>query len=125
MAIPPAVGTQPAAAAPPPLVAAPPPSIIALLVVLLLATVLLGSTMLLRAALVLAFAAAGVVAALRAMALVRVGTPIELRARYGGLGGGRGGWRLSQPASLLLIAAILLAPAVGLAQVDRGPKLRR
>lgn len=123
MSIPSAVGAPPTAA--PPLVAPPPPSVIALLIVLLLATALLGSTMLLRAALVLAFAAAGIVAALRAMTLVRVGTPIEMRARYGGLGGGRGGWRLSQPASLLLIAAILLAAAVGLAPVERGPELRR
>lgn len=125
MSIPPAVGAPPTAAPLPPLVAPPPPSVIALLIVLLLATALVGSTMLLRAALVLAFAAAGIVAALRAMTLVRVGTPIEMRARYGGLGGGRGGWRLSQPASLLLIAAILLAAAVGLAPVDRGPELRR
>jgi hypothetical protein len=109
----------------PPAVAAPPPAVIGLLTVLLLASVLLGSTILLRAALVLAFAAAGVIAALRAMTLVRVGTPIELRARYGGFGGGRGGWRLSQPASLLLIATVLLGAAVGLAQVDRGPELRR
>lgn len=108
----------------PPAVAAPPPAVIGLLIVLL-ASVLLGSTILLRAALVLAFAAAGVIAALRAMTLVRVGTPIELRARYGGFGGGRGGWRLSQPASLLLIATVLLGAAVGLAQVDRGPELRR
>jgi hypothetical protein len=109
----------------PPAIAPPPPSVIGLLIVLLLTPVLLGSTILVRTALVLAFAAAGIVAALRAMALVRVGTPIELRARYGGLGGGQGGWRLSQPASLLLIAAILLGAAVGLAQVDRGPEPQR
>jgi len=109
----------------PPAIAPPPPSVIGLLIVLLVAPVLLDSTILVRTALVLGFAAAGIVAALRAMALVRVGIPIELRARYGGLGGGQGGWRLSQPASLLLIAAILLGAAVGLAQVDRGPELRR
>ncbi|MEH2546398.1 hypothetical protein V1283_003043 [Bradyrhizobium sp. AZCC 2262] len=112
-------------AANPPAVAAPPPSVLALLILLLVATVLLGSTILLRSGLILAFGAAGVVAALRAMALVRVGTPIELRARSGGLGGSQGGWRLSQPASLLVIATILLGAAVGLAQVDRGPEQRR
>jgi len=113
--------TNPPAYVPP----SPPPPVMGLLIVLLLATALLGSTILLRAALLLAFAVAGVIAALWAMALVRVGTPIELRARYGGLGGGQGGWRLSQPASLLLIATVLLGAAVGLAQIDRGPELPR
>jgi hypothetical protein len=109
----------------PPAIAPPPPSVIGLIIVLLLASVLLGSTILVRTALVLTFAAAGIVAALRAITMVGVGIPIELRARYGGLGGGQGGWRLSRPASLLLIAAILLGAAVGLAQVDRGFELTR
>jgi len=90
-----------------------------LLVIILLAPVLMGSTILVRAALVLALAAAGIVAVLRALPLVRLGEPIELRARSAGLGGGQGGWRLSQPGSLLLIAGVVLGAAVGLAQVDR------
>jgi hypothetical protein len=98
---------------------APPPSGIILVFVILLAPVVMGSTILLRAALVLALAAAGIVSVLRALALVRGGQPIELRARSGGLGSSQGGWRLSQPGSLLLIAAVVLGAAIGLAQVDR------
>jgi hypothetical protein len=109
----------------PPVITPPPPSVIALLIVFLLAPAVLGSTILVRTALVLALAAAGIVAALRALALVRVGNPIELRARSGGFGGGQGGWRLSQPASSLLIAAVLLGAAVGLAQIDRRPEPQR
>jgi hypothetical protein len=103
----------------PPVIAPPPPSGIVMLFVILLVPVVMGSTILVRAALVLALAAAGIVAVLRALTLVRLGQPIELRARSGGLAGGQGGWRLSQSGSLLLIAAVVLGAAVGLAQVDR------
>jgi hypothetical protein len=106
----------------PPVIVAPPRSVIVLLILLLLAPVLLGSTILLRSVLMLILAAFGIGAAVNAIGLVLAGQRIEVRSLNGGLGGGSAGWRLSQPASLLLVAAILIAAAVGLAQADRHPE---
>jgi hypothetical protein len=61
----------------------------------------------------------------QAITMIRGGAPVELRSLFGGLGGGQGGWRLSAPASLLLIAAVQLAGAVGFANLDFPLKTSR
>lgn len=103
-----------------PRVVAPPPTMaLVLLVVLLLSPVLLGSVAPIRAALALASCAAGLAAAAGSVALLRRGESVEFRTRGGSLGGGQGGWRLSRAATLVLLAALFLGAAVGLAPADR------
>lgn len=103
-------------AAPPPAASVPRP-LVAFLIILLLGPALFGSMILVRTVLILVLATIGIGIGISAMTIVQRGQPVELRTRQGGLGGGQGGWRLSQPASLLLIAAVLLGAAVGLAGI--------
>jgi hypothetical protein len=81
----------------------------------LAASALLGDTIVLRVALALCFASAALWVAYYAFTELRAGHPIETESRFGGLGGGLGGWRISSAAGLLLLTAVLTGAAVALA----------
>ena len=84
-------------------------------VALLAASALLGDTILLRAALALGFAAGALGSAYYVFRELRGGRALETESRFGGLGGGLGGWRISTTASLLLLTVVLTGAAVTLA----------
>jgi hypothetical protein len=85
------------------------------IVILLVASALLGDTVLVRAGLALGFAGAALAAAYHTFIELRRGRPLETESRFGGLGGGLGGWRISSTASLLLLTVVLTGAAVTLA----------
>ncbi len=80
---------------------------------LLLATAL-GHISLPRALVLATFLIAAIVAAIHAIEATAQ-EPVELRSTWGGLGGGLGGWRLSRPAVLLLLALAMAGAAVAAA----------
>jgi hypothetical protein len=84
-------------------------------IALLAASALLGDTLLVRVALALCFAAAALAVAYYAYTELRAGHAVETESRFGGLGGGLGGWRLSSAAGLLLLTALLAGAPVALA----------
>jgi hypothetical protein len=85
------------------------------IVILLAASALLGDTVLVRAALALGFATAALATAYYTFVELRGGSRLETESRFGGLGGGLGGWRISSAASLLVLTVVLTGAAVTLA----------
>lgn len=90
------------------------------LVALLAASAALHDLILVRILLALFLGLGSLVTALRLIEVLRAGEAIEFHSRTGGLGGGLGGWRLSQPAGLLILTAILAGAAVTV--VATGPR---
>jgi hypothetical protein len=84
-------------------------------IAVLAASALLGDTLLLRVALALSFAAGALGVAHYTFTELRAGHAVETESRFGGLGGGLGGWRISSAAGLLLLTAVLAGAAVALA----------
>jgi hypothetical protein len=65
-----------------------------------------------RIAVLIVLGPAALLAATRTIELLGRGDAVELQSRWGGLGGGLGGWRLSPAASLLLLTLFLAGAAV-------------
>jgi hypothetical protein len=57
----------------------------------------------------------------RLMHLLRMGGSVGIESRWGGLGGGIGGWSLSRGASLLLVALVLIASTIALVRPPSLP----
>jgi len=68
-----------------------------------------------RAGIALGFAGAALAAAYHALVQLRSGRPLESESRFGGLGGGGAGWRLSSTGSFVLLAMIFAAAAAAVA----------
>jgi hypothetical protein len=49
------------------------------------------------------------------------GEGVEIQSHWGGLGGGLGGWRISQSLVLLIVGVVLLGSALGVALYERAP----
>ncbi len=76
----------------------------------------------LSAGLVLVFGALALVAFVAAVDLVQRGQGVEFESRWGGLGGGLGGWRLSPVAVLIAIGLLF---AIAAAAAARPPTLAK
>jgi hypothetical protein len=92
------------------------------LVVASLGGVLAQELSFLQATLIILFGSAALMAAARLIELLQRGEAIELQSHWGGLGGALGGWRLSPPASLLLLTLVLSAGLAGLATSVRSDR---
>jgi hypothetical protein len=92
-------------------------------IALVFASALLDDMMPIRAGVALGFAIAAMTAAYHTLVLLRGGRPLEGESRFGGLGGGIGGWRLSSTGSLMLLTMIFAAAAAvvanGISRSDR------
>ena len=90
-------------------------------IALLAASALLADTILLRVALAVCFAVAALGVAYYTFTEFRAGHLVETESRFGGLGGGLGGWRISSAACLLLLTVVLTGAAVALATYSTNP----
>jgi hypothetical protein len=75
----------------------------------------------LSACVVVPLALGALVTVFQLLSALAYGGAIEVESRWGGLGGGLGGWRLSREASLLLLALALIAGTVAVVQPAVSP----
>jgi hypothetical protein len=80
-----------------------------------------GQITFLSACIVVPLALGALATVYQLLTLINFGGTIEVESRWGGLGGGLGGWRLSREASLLLLALALIAGTVAAVQPVASP----
>ena len=87
----------------------------------ILGALILHPTGLATAILATVFAACSVVTLSRGLEAVKT-EEVAVHTSWGGLGGGLGGWRLSQSATMFLLAAIFAGAAVGTLAIRLSPE---